>query len=498
LPTLISLFIFKRHRVTMKLIRKQQLFLCGTLIQFTWAMKNWPMFTFCTPEVFGLQAVRRHFMTELQAFTQCARNVRIYIVDSEWVVTCLSGLANLAFVLFGAYALMEREHYGQGTMTVGTFYAILKIYEKTGKAIRSMVQSLERIQGAAVSLKYVSQILNASDGRHEHLKSDIRTQEDINRSAEDGTRLGLMLEDVSYQYEEEATVFTTINIQIAFNNSFVLMGSPGANRHTLLRLLGQVVQPSSGSAWIYPPARFCIMPETQHMVLENVVLKNLQVGSALWCTDDDVALIGRALGLPSVATSNRASVRRVSGLHEDLFSDDDPPEGSEVWSPDDKFLFGVGRCLLADSDVLFAQVGRMSTAVQRRSLRLLLLWHQLGGLKGLLRSLHEAEEAPTKCHCFPDSDDPGCRDSCAIADDLISAAECKATTDLNPRSGGHDTILGVLAGSTLQLREHLLNGVHIDTAVYIHDHSNVEVGPIQQFINASINSPVKVDPAPVV
>lgn len=52
-------------------------------------------------------------------------------------------------------------------------------------------------------------------------------------------------------------------------------------------------------------------------------------------------------------------------------------------------LVSVGRCLLAYRDVLLATLRGMNPILKRRSLRVMLLWHRAGGLRGLLHVVRE-------------------------------------------------------------------------------------------------------------
>merc|ERR1712159_382448 len=54
---------------------------------------------------------------------------------------------------------------------------------------------------------------------------------------------------------------------------------------------------------------------------------------------------------------------------------------------EETILFNVGRCLLADRDMLLCRLTGLRTSLVHHVLRVLMLWHRAKGLKGMLRVL---------------------------------------------------------------------------------------------------------------
>merc|ERR1719161_2735805 len=98
-----------------------------------------------------------------------------------------------ALFCFGGFALIERKYYGQGFLTVGTFYALVSIFARFGKSLCSLFDMIVGLQSAGVKLQFLEELLNLDTNmvkRHKQLEE----QQSYHNERK------ISLQNVSFQY----------------------------------------------------------------------------------------------------------------------------------------------------------------------------------------------------------------------------------------------------------------------------------------------------------
>lgn len=106
----------------------------------TWIISNWRQFSgLLWAERVALE--KRVIQVNNKEYVpnhQCARDT---MNDTSWLVRWIEGVCYCFILLFGGFALIEYEVYGIGDMTVGTYYACLRICLSVGKSLRKLAGS---------------------------------------------------------------------------------------------------------------------------------------------------------------------------------------------------------------------------------------------------------------------------------------------------------------------------------------------------------------------
>jgi len=83
--------------------------------------------------------------------------------DTNWLPIWVQGIAYSILLILGFYNLIEAQVYGIGSMEIGTFYALAKIYLHVGKYTTKLSSVFVDMQKAVVSLREISALLNQTD-----------------------------------------------------------------------------------------------------------------------------------------------------------------------------------------------------------------------------------------------------------------------------------------------------------------------------------------------
>merc|ERR1719191_1394319 len=105
------------------------------LTMLDWSQHGWSLYTdFGSTFSPHLEKQFEGFLSASKADAAVTKQLGLFNLDSVWVVTWMGQSAIAALVFFGGFALIERKHYGQGFLTVGTFYALLSIFSRFVKS----------------------------------------------------------------------------------------------------------------------------------------------------------------------------------------------------------------------------------------------------------------------------------------------------------------------------------------------------------------------------
>src|SRR5690606_24703299 len=134
-------------------------------------------------------------------------------------------------ICFGSYLALK------GQITVGALVAFYTMYISMGNSVFSLTLVLPIITDAKVSLDRVNAVLTekrfegpAASGQH----------------VENGNRLQIEVDGVSFGYSEEELVLRQINMFIKAGEQIAFVGSSGSGKSTMLQLLLGFYEPQQG------------------------------------------------------------------------------------------------------------------------------------------------------------------------------------------------------------------------------------------------------------
>lgn len=161
------LVVWWRRKLTWKTViarKKGETLWFGSV---TWILSNWRQFSgLLWSERVALE--KRVIDEEKKKYVPNHQTARDTMNDTSWLVKWIEGVCYCFILLFGVFALIEYRVYGIGEMTVGTYYACLRICVSVGKSLRKLAASFVDIQRAIVSLREIAALLNQKGQQPHH------------------------------------------------------------------------------------------------------------------------------------------------------------------------------------------------------------------------------------------------------------------------------------------------------------------------------------------
>ncbi len=139
-------------------------------------------------------------------------------------------IGNVMALLLSAYL------YGNSLISFGTVYLIFYYTELMVKPLEEIKSQMQELQKAEASIKRVKELFNT--------KSNIVFGEEL--LSTDKT-MDIVLEDVSFSYDEGKSVLKDISLYIHENTVLGVLGHTGSGKTTLARLIVRLYDVSSGS-----------------------------------------------------------------------------------------------------------------------------------------------------------------------------------------------------------------------------------------------------------
>lgn len=336
---------------------------------------------------------------------QVSRDVKSdTIAMSQWI----SGTAHCFMLLFGILALIDYRRFGVGTMEVGTYYALCKIYLNVVKHVGTVCRMLVGLNTGVVSLRKFATLLNMSDHRSKRLDAqdwgrclNLNRRADLYIAADDNgddctrstglvvgcpkdkksTGMHICLQDglcfVRPHYSTRGGNFASLKIE---TGCMIPLGSivfvSGRNEKVLSSFIGLVSQvvhptdPRGGDVGVNDPT--VIVPHGLHILTIPEVPFGAESVASLVLDELMVTGAARELCIALAECVGIAADTHTSGL-------------SIGWTQ----IICILKAILTDPDILcmFRPLSLVPHDIRSRLAKLLRFWHRGSGLPGIAENL---------------------------------------------------------------------------------------------------------------
>jgi ATP-binding cassette subfamily B protein len=187
-----------------------------------------------------------------------------------------------ATLLLGGWMALE------GTLAIGAYSVLVFMTQRLLWPLTRLGETFDLYQRAMASSTRVLDVLTSptevKQGVYEPKLKDIATS-------------NIVLNDVTFAYPERDNVFSNLNLELEAGHTTGVVGSTGAGKTTLVRLLLRFAEPTSGEItwsgapipdWRLSHLRSSIAMVDQHITLfPTTIMENIRYGNPD-CTDDEV------------------------------------------------------------------------------------------------------------------------------------------------------------------------------------------------------------------
>ncbi|WP_027085809.1 peptidase domain-containing ABC transporter [Cohnella panacarvi] len=176
--------------------------------------------------------IRWKLMDKLQlSLKQRIKAIQL-LVASETIADFIKMIGN-ALVLYGGAVFVMR-----GQLTVGQFVAFLSIYFTVTQSITQMLQMLNDMMEARVSMERIDDVFRANP----------EEPEPQNRRRLAALKGNVQFDNVSFRFSKDGPdILRQINLQIKHGQTVALVGRSGAGKSTFANLLTKLFTPSGGT-----------------------------------------------------------------------------------------------------------------------------------------------------------------------------------------------------------------------------------------------------------
>eukprot|EP00931_Biecheleriopsis_adriatica_P047477 TRINITY_DN27375_c0_g1_i1.p1 TRINITY_DN27375_c0_g1~~TRINITY_DN27375_c0_g1_i1.p1 ORF type:complete len:1077 (-),score=146.60 TRINITY_DN27375_c0_g1_i1:45-2918(-) len=299
--------------------------------------------------------------------------------DNAWLTLWSTGIGYCFILLFGIFALIDRQTYDIGHMEVGSFYAICSIYLKVGKYSGSLSHVFVSFQKAVVSLREVAAFFNQKDQRSQRweLKNGMRQ---TSRDSSVAIRLDAGLCFRRPHDNRVGSNFAELKLRYGCNlplGRFIHVSSDASERvlRSFLGLTARVIHPTGPAGEELPRGGPSVaIPSGLRTLMISAVPVTLDVTSL--SVKQQLEFTGAPLSLCS-------ALAEAVGLELERQTASLGPGASQV--------FSIIRALLLDPDVLAAYRPLSLVPLDSRPhiAKLLRIWQACGGLPAIAEFLGE-------------------------------------------------------------------------------------------------------------
>ena len=187
-----------------------------------------------------------------------------------------------ATLLLGGWMALE------GTLAIGAYSVLVFMTQRLLWPLTRLGETFDLYQRAMASSTRVLDVLTSPT----EVKQGI-----LQPPLENVAASNIMLSDVSFAYPGRDNVFSNLNLELEAGHTTGVVGSTGAGKTTLVRLLLRFAEPTSGTItwseapipeWKLSHLRSSIAMVDQHITLfPTTIMENIRYGNPE-CTDDEV------------------------------------------------------------------------------------------------------------------------------------------------------------------------------------------------------------------
>lgn len=277
----------------------------------------------------------------------------------------------ISAVLVAGYVSIGGEGVLQGSIQIGAFLATINAVKDAGDSFKDIFTALLDVGKAIGPVQKVTELLNlptnlmnmkATNVKLRDMTRDERQPEKLKRLREtSGQRFGtdaihIQMKEVSFEYENpngtKVPVFKNINLSVPQGLCVAIVGSARGGKSTFMKLLGQVLTPTSGIFFVPSYLRILHVSDVP-MTLSTSLWNNFAIGKVYWrdwdFETDRILRICKRLGFNSRFLNNleESKDRFVAGVE-----DERDLEWQRKLSASDRNLITIARALIYNPEVL--------------------------------------------------------------------------------------------------------------------------------------------------
>lgn len=275
----------------------------------------------------------------------------------------------LSTILVSGWLFVGGQQVLAGNVQVGNFLATVNVFKNVGEAFKDIFFVTLDVSKAIGPLQQVTQVLNYPislrdmmriNRQRRRVTKEQRNPENLKRLRQlSGQRYGtdgipIVIRNLSFKYPgAEEQVLSNVNLYVAQGKFVAMLGGRRVGKRTLVRLLGQVFLPDTGSIFI-PSYLRVLHVQGDPLMLKGSLWKNLCVGRLYW-TDVDAEL-ERALDICRRIGFTKATLAVLESTKKRFHAGDVTLEEESGWekkmTKTDLILIHIARAFIYNPEVL--------------------------------------------------------------------------------------------------------------------------------------------------
>jgi len=394
IPAGLAGVFFRRKLLWIAVIARKD-FECAWFQSCTWIITNWRYLTGYNSK--ERAALEKRVQAQNKMFVPAHWDARDTMNDTAWVAHWVQGISYSVMLVFGTFALLDHLKYGVGTMEVGTFYALCKIYLSVGKYVGILGHVFVSMQRAVVSLREIAALLNHEDQRSLRREARMRANEIRSVGRPGGrseARRGkpLVAEESSIIFAEGmhfvrppdfkvGSMFSELKLKqelvIPLGHTVFIRAHNERVLRSVLGLASRVIHPTTSNGQVLGDDlsdRDCGVSIPQGLKVMMMPTGSVRMGATAPSIIEQLEFTGAPRDLC-------IALAESCGL--------DPSRATDSLGPGSAQVFSIVRALLIDPDVLctFRPLALVPMDMRRHMGFLMRMWQGDGGLPTLARYL---------------------------------------------------------------------------------------------------------------
>jgi len=227
------------------------------------------------------------FTSTVQHLTKKKNIQELALLNSRYFFTWIATLSAGAYIVTSSESLLE------GTLSLGTFLAMLRIIFELGEEFKEVFNEVIEVMCTIGPLRVLISYLNGSTDLSIKMRETRKCFDETQRYASqqlqngklDWDRIPITLENVKFQYGRHKPGEYLPSFMISLDSKLVvpqgslvaLLGSHQSGKNTLMQLLGSVLHFDEGFYFLPPHLRLLHIPQTP-MILHRGLIENLTYG----------------------------------------------------------------------------------------------------------------------------------------------------------------------------------------------------------------------------
>jgi len=301
----------------------------------------------------------------IAALNEASLPVSTTQVNNDYFPSWLSNLLVAGYLALGGQAVLD------GTTQIGTFLATVNIFKGISDTFKDIFTASLELSKATGPICKLTELLNR--------KTNLRAQKKINRARRQRTKLErspdnlavlrrtsgqrfgtdailIKLDNLSFAYPNDAPKVKNVSVSCSQGSLVAVCGPRRGGKSTLIKLLGQVLDPTEGE--IFMPSYLRILHvSASPIILEGSMWRNLTIGSINYWRDPEfeslrAIKICKRLGLSErfMAILERTRERFLAGEEDE--EDDDTKDWRNFLSISDVMLVHLARAFIYNPEIL--------------------------------------------------------------------------------------------------------------------------------------------------